>query len=104
MKHVKSKKISTGDYNTFFTCVALYGLQSISAYAICSKCSGMRNQKHSLNDLFDKFVHSVSTKNNNIKKHFRKKFFQHFYVGWIRDKQASSYKPTNHKILAQEEI
>lgn len=76
MKHVKSKKISTGD-----TCVALYGLQSISAYAIGSKFSGMRNQKHSLNDLFDKFVHSVSTKNNNIKKHFRKKFFQHYYVG-----------------------
>lgn len=81
MKHVKSKKISTGDYNTFFTCVALYGLQSISAYAIGSKFSGMRNQKNSLNDLFDKFVHSVSTKNNNIKKHFRKKFFQHYYVG-----------------------
>lgn len=56
--------------------------------------------------IFDKFVHSVSTK-NNIKKHFRKKYFQHFYVEWIKRRkgiQASSYKPTHHKILAQEEI
>lgn len=27
-------KVSIGDYNNFFTCVAFYSLQKVSAYAI----------------------------------------------------------------------
>lgn len=47
---------------------------------------------------FDKFVHRVSIKNNNIKIFQQRIFFHHLYVGWISQTNACRQTVINLQI------